>query len=103
MRARRVACAVILAVCLGAPLVEAFDGSDDTLHAGDDTEANAVIAAICVGLTISAAGTVVSLIKRSATGSEAAPTVSLRTRSLASRLAPQPNPTVSPPLFALRI
>jgi len=92
---------VILIVCLGAPLVEAFDRWDDTLHDGNDTEANFVIAALCVGLALSVAGTVVAWIRArsSRVTSRAVPS----TRAPVTRVIPAaPSPTASPPI-ALRV
>ena len=44
--------AAILAICLGGPVVEMFDHWDHTLQDGNDTEANVVAVAICVGLAM---------------------------------------------------
>src|SRR5262245_32129460 len=52
---RRLFGAVIIAICIVVPLVESFDTWDNTLSDGNDTEANVVIAALCVGLALSAA------------------------------------------------
>jgi len=40
------------------PLVESVDSWDHTLSDGNDTEADVVIAALCVGLAFSAAATI---------------------------------------------
>jgi len=63
VRARRLVGTLILIVCIGAPLVEAFDRWDDTLRDGNDTEANLVIAALCVGLAFSLVRTIVAWIR----------------------------------------
>ena len=55
---RRLAVAAILAVCIGAPIVEMFDQWDHTLQDGNDTEANVVIATLCIGVAV-AIGTAV--------------------------------------------
>ena len=55
---RRLAVAAILAICIGAPIVEIFDQWDHTFQDGNDTEANVVIAALCIGVAV-AIGTVV--------------------------------------------
>ena len=55
---RRVLTAAIIAIFLGAPIVEMFDGWDQTLKDGNDTEANVVVAALCVGVAF-AIGTIV--------------------------------------------
>ena len=55
MGVRRLLGAAIIAICIVVPLVESFDTWDHTLSDGNDTEANVVIAALCVGLALSAA------------------------------------------------
>src|SRR5262245_45652288 len=55
---RRLAIAAILAISLGAPIAELFDTWDQTLQTGNDTEANMVVAALCVGVAF-AIGTIV--------------------------------------------
>src|SRR6267378_4031733 len=52
VRFRRFAVAAILAICIGGPVVEVFDQWDDTLQDGSDTEANVVIAALCIGIAV---------------------------------------------------
>jgi len=52
---RRLLGAGIIAICIVVPLVESLDTWDNTLSDGNDTEANVVIAALCVGLALSAA------------------------------------------------
>jgi hypothetical protein len=59
MGARRLAIAVIVAFCIGGPIVEMFDQWDRTSRNGNDTEADAVIVALCVGLAFSIAPVVV--------------------------------------------
>lgn len=95
--ARRLFIVAIVAIALGGPMVEAFDRWDQTLKDGNDTEANAVIAALCIGAalavgTIAIAGRIRAL---SATAAE---------RVIAARVAvhdgaslPVPVPTSSPP------
>lgn len=101
VRARRLVGALILIVSLGAPLVEAFDRWDDTLRDGNDTEANLVIAALCVGLALSVVGTVVAWIR--VLSSRFNSRVARSTRAAVTRVMPAPPiPTSSPPL-ALRI
>ena len=53
---RRLATGVILAICIGAPILETVDQWDRTLQDGNDPELNLVIAALCVGVTFSVAG-----------------------------------------------
>jgi hypothetical protein len=55
VRARRIITALIEAICVGGPMVEAFDRWDHTLQDGNDTEADVVIVALCVGLAFSVA------------------------------------------------
>jgi hypothetical protein len=52
---RRFGIAAIFAVCLAAPVLEMFDRWDQTLQTGNDTEANLVIVALCVGVAFVAA------------------------------------------------
>jgi hypothetical protein len=56
---RRLLGAAIVVICIGVPLVESFDTWDHTAQDGNDTEANVVVAALCVGLALSAAATIV--------------------------------------------
>jgi hypothetical protein len=94
---RRFAVAAILAICIGGPIVEMFDQWDHTLQDGNDTEANVVVAALCVGVAV-AIGTAVVIARIRALASSSrryalAPHVSLFTAvSLAA-----PIPASSPP------
>jgi hypothetical protein len=56
--ARRLLVAAILAICIGGPIVETFDQWDHTGQDGNDTEANLIIVALCVGLALSFARTI---------------------------------------------
>src|SRR5262245_55534148 len=56
---RRLLGAAIVVICIGVPLVESFDTWDHTLSDGNDTEANVVVAALCVGLALSTAARIV--------------------------------------------
>ena len=49
---RRLAVAAILTICIGAPIVETVDQWDHTLQDGNDTEADVVIAALCIGVAV---------------------------------------------------
>ena len=101
VRGRQLIGALILTVCVGAPLVEAFDRWDDTLRDGNDTEANLVIAALCVGFALTVVGTVLAWIRSLSSGSHLG--VACSTRAAVARMMPAPPiPTTSPPL-ALRI
>jgi hypothetical protein len=63
---RRFATGVILAICIGAPILEMFDQWDHTLQDGNDTEINLVVVALCVGVGFSVAGGLVVLLRPSA-------------------------------------
>src|SRR5215468_10475422 len=52
---RQFGIAAIFAVCLAAPVLEMFDRWDQTLQTGNDTEANLVVVALCVGVAFVAA------------------------------------------------
>jgi hypothetical protein len=49
---------LLLLVCIGAPIAEMFDRWDDTAHSNNDTEANLVLLAVCVGIGFVTAATV---------------------------------------------
>src|SRR5262249_45381022 len=51
--ARKLVGAAIVAICVAVPLAETFDSWDHTAQDGNDTEANVVIVALCVGLVLS--------------------------------------------------
>jgi hypothetical protein len=57
------AIAAIIAICIGGPIVEMFDQWDDTLRTGNDTEANMVIVALCVGFALSVTGIIVAKLR----------------------------------------
>ena len=63
---RRFATGVILAICIGAPILEMFDQWDRTLEDGNDTEINLVVVALCVGVAFSIAGALVAHVETSA-------------------------------------
>ena len=58
MSARRWLGIVILGMCLGGPIAEAFDWWDQALPTGNDTETAVVVVALSVGLAIAVAGSV---------------------------------------------
>jgi hypothetical protein len=60
---RRFATGVVLAICIGAPILELFDQWDRTLQDGNDTEINLVVAALCVGVAFSVAGALVARVR----------------------------------------
>jgi hypothetical protein len=95
--------AAIVAICIGLPAVEALDRWDQTLADGNDTEADVVVAALCVGLALSAVHTSVNLLLRglrSANRHTYARSIAV-TQAVRTSVAP-PVPTCSPPL-ALRL
>ena len=101
VRGRRLIGALILTVCVGAPLVEAFDRWDDTLRDGNDTEANLVITALCVGFALTVVGAVLAWIRFLSSHSTAGVACSAGA-AVARKMPAPPIPTSSPPL-ALRI
>jgi hypothetical protein len=94
---RRFAVAVILAFTLGSPIVELFDEWDPTFQDGNDTEAQAVVIALCVGVVL-AIGTiaVVAHIRALASNFCLFATVVTVIWSSVTWL-PAPTPTTSPP------
>jgi hypothetical protein len=95
--ARRLVIAAIVCIALGAPIVEMFDRWDQTLNDGNDTEANVVVTALCIGVTL-AIGTVVIVDRIRALSSSAVGRV-FETRLVVPDLAfvVGPLPTASPP------
>jgi len=55
--------AVLLVICIGAPIVEMFDQWDHTLQDGNDTEANLVLVVLCIGVGLLSAGSVLRRIR----------------------------------------
>jgi hypothetical protein len=90
--------AAIIAISLGAPVAEMFDRWDQTLRDGNDTEANVIVVALCVGVGF-AVGTIVIASRIRALSSTPAD------RVIATRVAVRertsvlltPIPTISPP------
>ncbi len=66
MGVRRFATGIILAICIGAPILEMFDRWDHTLQDGNDTESNLVVVALCVGVAFSVAGSLFARVHASA-------------------------------------
>jgi hypothetical protein len=94
---RRLVIAAILAICLGAPIVEMFDSWDHTLQDGNDTEANVVVAALCIGVAM-AIGTIVVVERiRVLASNSRLYTVTPRFISFAVTSLASPTPTTSPP------
>ena len=98
---RRFAIAVIVAVCLGAPVAEMFDQWDHTLQDGNDTEANVMIVALCVGVALSVAGVLIARIRAMSSHSDrhASAPASMHHAAPLPRI---PIPTTSPPI-SLRV
>jgi hypothetical protein len=95
--ARRLAIAAIIAITIGGPIVEMFDRWDQTLQDGNDTEANVVVVALCVGVTFAIGPiVVVNRIRGLSSTSVMRVVVShVAPREIASFLGPLP--TSSPP------
>ena len=86
-----------MAICIGGPIVEMFDQWDHTLQDGNDTEANVVVVALCVGFALSVAGIIVARIRAtSASRSEGRLVASAPVRSI-SLTFESPIPASSPP------
>lgn len=84
-------------VALGAPIVEMFDRWDRSLQEGNDTEAEAAVATLCVGVAF-AMGTIV-VVGRIRAHSSSGRACSVVSRDLSSVVASfsVPVPTSSPP------
>ena len=93
-----------MVICIGVPLVESFDTWDQPGQGANDTEANVVFVALCVGLALSAGTAIVIAGAESLAVDDRLPLVlpSSPVRFAAPCLT-APRPTVSPPLTALRI
>ena len=95
--ARRFFIAAIIAIALGAPIVELLDTWDQSLQTGSDTEANVAVVALCVGVAFAIGTIVIAGRIRALSSTSAGRVVMTRVavRDVASVLAPVP--TVSPP------
>ena len=94
---RRLLVIAILTICIGAPMVEAFDRWDHTLQDGYDTEATAVAAALCVGLALTVAAVVAQWIR--SLGWRTRPGALVDDRPAVQHLTrTAPPPTCSPPI-----
>ncbi len=60
---RRFVIVSILIACLAGPVVEMFDQWDRTYQNGNDTEANVVVVALCIGAAFAVAGVVSAKIR----------------------------------------
>ena len=92
---RRFAIAVIFAACLGAPVLEMFDHWDQTLQTGNDTEANLVVVALCVGVALVATR---AFLKPCPTLARCDVTPVLRSDRREPRPLTPPTPNISPPI-----
>ena len=94
---RRLFIAAIVVIALVVPIVEAFDSWDHTLQDGNDTEANVVVAALCVGVAFAIGTILVTTRIRARASSPAGRVIATRVliHRIVSRLAPVP--TSSPP------
>jgi hypothetical protein len=102
VRVRQLLGAAIVAICIGVPVVEAFDRWDQTLSDGNDSEANIVLAALCVGFALSTVHTIVNRLFRFLSRRQVSPRSSTCVVWLATATLTAPIPTSSPPI-ALRI
>ena len=95
--ARRVFIAAIIAISLGAPIVELFDSWDQSLQSGNDTEANVAVVVLCIGVAFAIGTVVIAGRIRTLSSTSAGRVIARRVvvRDVASALAPVP--TVSPP------
>jgi hypothetical protein len=80
MRVRRMFAAILLAICIGAPVLEMFDRWDQTLQDGNDSESNLVVMVLCVGVGFVAATAVLRRVRPALTG-----TLVLRSSSSSQR------------------
>ena len=95
--ARRLFIAAIIAISLGAPIVDLFDTWDQSLETGTDTEANVAVVALCIGIAFAIGTIVIAGRIRALSSALAVRVIATRVavRDVASVLAPVP--TVSPP------
>ena len=98
---RRFLGAAIVVICVCVPIIESFDTWDQTLVDGNDTEANLVIAALCVGLALTAATIHITPVRLLPTDARSHLTLPGPVRGSAPLLTP--SPASSPPTSALRI
>jgi hypothetical protein len=99
---RRLLGAAIVAICVCVPIIESFDTWDHTFVDGNDTEANLVLAALCVGLALTAATIHITPVRLLPIDAR-----SRLTRPTAVRLAAPawhaPSAATGPPTASLRI
>jgi hypothetical protein len=100
---RRIVGAAVIAICVIVPAIETIDTWDHTLRDGNDTEMNVVVAAICVGLTLTIAASIVTALLRSIPRSGRVLRGWARATALVGRTLAAPLPTSNPPPLPLRI
>jgi len=98
---RRLFVAILLTVCVGAPMLEMFDHWDHTLQDGNDTETNLVVVVLCVGIGLVAAGAVLRRVRPLLTFSSVHRAVSVLISRTEMSLT-LPIPSISPPV-SLRV
>jgi hypothetical protein len=95
---RQLAAATILAIALGSPIVELCDQWDPTFQDGNDTEAQAVVVALCIGVVL-VIGTIPVVAQIRALASSLCPdAVVARVVRFPARWLAAPIPTSSPPI-----
>jgi hypothetical protein len=100
---RRIVGAAVIAICVIVPAIEAFDTWDHTLRDGNDTEANVVVASLCVGLALTiATRTVIAQLPVITAARHVRPPAT-PVASVARRHPATPLPTCHPPPLPLRI
>jgi hypothetical protein len=92
---RRLFVAIVLTVCVGAPLIEVFD-QWDTVQDGNDTESNLVVVVLCVGVGLVSAAGLVRRVRPTLTSSRIVPTMSAFAHATERWLIP-PTANISPP------
>jgi hypothetical protein len=95
---RRLAIGAILAIVIGAPIVETFDQWDQTAQDGNDTEINLVIVALCVGVAFSFTGALLAAVRATATAFCRCARAVESARSTLRLAAPSPNSRPPTPL-----
>lgn len=103
MRVGRLFAALLLTVCVGAPVLEMFDRWDHTLQNGNDTESNLVAVVLCVGAGLIAATALLRRIRPSWTGGFMVRPATLPPIPCAEHRSPVPGFDVSSPPPTLRI
>jgi len=99
---RRFLGAAIVVICVCVPIIESFDTWDQTLVDGNDTEANLVIAALCVGLALTAGTIHITPVRLLPTDARSHLMRPASVRFMAPVFL-APSPASSPPTSRLRI